>query len=110
MPIHLNEENDGRMLAVHVSGKLEKADYAHFESEFERLHREHGKLRVLFEMTAFHGWDAGAAWEDFKFGVEHFATSTGWRCREEKMAACYGDVRQAFHQSDDPVLRLRRRR
>jgi hypothetical protein len=29
-------------------------------------------LRLLFEMTAFHGWDAGAAWEDFKFGVEHF--------------------------------------
>jgi hypothetical protein len=73
MPIHLNEENGGRMLAVHVSGKLEKADYEHLVPEFERLLREHGKLRLLFEMTAFHGWDAGAAWEDFKFGVEHFA-------------------------------------
>jgi hypothetical protein len=73
MPIHLNEENGGRTLAVHVSGKLEKADYEHLVPEFERLLREHGKLRLLFEMTAFHGWDAGAAWEDFKFGVEHFA-------------------------------------
>lgn len=24
-------------------------------------------------MTGFHGWEVSAAWEDFKFGVEHFA-------------------------------------
>jgi hypothetical protein len=41
--------------------------------EFERLVRQYGKLRVRFDMTGFHGWDAGAAWEDFKFGVTHFA-------------------------------------
>ena len=35
--------------------------------------REHGKLRLLFDMTGFHGWEVSAAWEDFKFGVEHFA-------------------------------------
>ena len=73
MPIQLNEENGGKLLAVHVSGSLEKADYEHFVPEFERLLRQHGKLRLLFDMTAFHGWNAGGAWEDFKFGVEHFA-------------------------------------
>ena len=31
-------------LVVHVSGKLAKADYAHFVPEFERLVRAHGKL------------------------------------------------------------------
>jgi hypothetical protein len=30
-------------------------------------------LRVLFHMTGFHGWDAGALWEDIKFDVKHFA-------------------------------------
>ena len=30
MPIQLNEENGGKMLVVHVSGKLAKADYEHF--------------------------------------------------------------------------------
>ena len=30
MPIQLNEENGGKVLAVHVSGKLVKADYEHF--------------------------------------------------------------------------------
>ena len=73
MPIQLNEENGGKILVVHVSGKLVKADYEHFVPEFERLVRQHGKLRVLFDMTGFHGWEAGAAWEDFKFGVAHFA-------------------------------------
>jgi hypothetical protein len=57
----------------HVSGKLTKAHYEHFVPEFERLVREHGRLQVLFDMTAFHGWDAGALWEDIKFDYKHFA-------------------------------------
>jgi hypothetical protein len=73
MTIHLNEENNGKLLVIHVSGKLVKADYAQFVPEVERLVRQHGKLRMLFDMTDFHGWEASAAWEDFKFGIEHFA-------------------------------------
>ena len=73
MPIQLNEENDGRLIVVHVSGKLAKADYEHFVPEFERLVGQHGKLRVLFEMTGFHGWEVGALWEDTKFAIKHFA-------------------------------------
>ena len=59
MPIQLSEEDGGKLLNVHVSGKLTGADYEHFVPEFERLVGEHGKLRVLFDMTDFHGWDAG---------------------------------------------------
>jgi hypothetical protein len=73
VPIKLQEENGGKILVAHVSGKLVRADYGQFVPEFERLVRLHGKLRVLFDMTGFHGWEAGAAWEDFKFGVAHFA-------------------------------------
>ena len=40
--------------------------------EFERLVAQHGKLRVLFDMTGFHGWTAGALWEDTKFAIHHF--------------------------------------
>jgi hypothetical protein len=72
MPIQLNEENDGTMLVVHVTGKLVKTDYEQFVSEFERLVQQHGKLRVLFDMTGFHGWEAGALWEDTKFAIKHF--------------------------------------
>jgi hypothetical protein len=73
MPIQLNEEDDGKVLILHISGKLVKADYGHFVNEFEQLIRQHGKLRVLFDMGDFHGWDAGAAWEDIKFDIKHFA-------------------------------------
>ena len=72
MPIQLNEENGGKALVVHVSGKLAKADYEHFVPEFERLVGRHGKLGVLFDMSDFHGWDAGALWEDTKFALQHF--------------------------------------
>ena len=73
MPIQLEEEDGGRILVVHVTEKLVKADYAPLVHEFERLFRQYGKLRLLFDMTGFHGWDAGATWEDLKFGIKHFS-------------------------------------
>lgn len=72
MPIQLKEENGGKTLIVNVSGKLMAADYEHFVPEFDRLTGVHGKLRVLFDMTGFHGWTSGALWEDTKFAVHHF--------------------------------------
>jgi len=73
MPIQLKEEDGGRILVVHVTGKLVKADYAPLGQEFERLFRQYGKLRLLFDMTGLHGWDTGAAWEDLKFDIKHFS-------------------------------------
>ena len=73
MAITLNAENGGKTLIVCVTGKLEKADFECFVPVFERLFRLHGKLRVLFDMTDFHGWEAGALWEDIKFDIDHFA-------------------------------------
>ncbi len=73
MPIQIKEENGGKVLAVHVSGKLVKSDYEHFVPEFERLVREHGKLCVLFDLAGLHGWTAGAMWEDTKFALHHFS-------------------------------------
>ncbi len=73
MPIQFNEEDDGKLVVVHVSGKLTKADYEHFVPEFERLFEQRGKLRMLFDMTGLHGWDAGAMWEDIKFDIKHFS-------------------------------------
>jgi hypothetical protein len=73
MPIQFSEEAGGIILIVHVSGKLVKEDYANFIPVFERLVGLHGKLRVLFEMTGFHGWDVSAAWSDVKLATGHFA-------------------------------------
>ncbi len=46
MSIKLIEENGGKVLIVHVSGKLEKADYELFVPRFELLVRQHGKLSL----------------------------------------------------------------
>src|SRR5664280_1818283 len=72
MAIALTEKKGGRILEVAVSGKLTDADYERFVPEFDRLAKLHGKIRVLFEMSQFHGWDAKAAWDDFKFAVKHY--------------------------------------
>jgi hypothetical protein len=73
MSIQVKQENGGTILVVRVSGTLAKADYELFVPEFERLLREHGKPSVLFDMSGFHGWEAGALWEDLKFDMKHFA-------------------------------------
>lgn len=73
MPVQLTEESGGKVLNICVSGKLDKADYETFVPAFEESVRLHGKVRVLFDMTDFHGWDASAVWADTKFGLKHFS-------------------------------------
>jgi hypothetical protein len=72
MPIKLDQVNGGKLLKVQVSGKLQHDDYQDFVPEFERLIKQHGKIRVLFEMVDFHGWATSALWDDIKFDVTHF--------------------------------------
>ena len=49
------------------------ADYQQFAPQFELLVRQVGKLRVLLNLTDFHGWDIGALWDEIKLDVKHFA-------------------------------------
>jgi hypothetical protein len=71
--IALHEKAGGKVLEVLVSGKLEKEDYETLVPAFERLIETHGKIRVLFCMRDFHGWTAGAMWEDLKLDIRHFS-------------------------------------
>lgn len=68
----LQEKLGGRVVEILVREKLTKEDYETFVPEFDRLVRAHGKVRVLFEMLDFHGWTAGALWEDLKVDLRHF--------------------------------------
>ncbi len=63
---------EGKMMEVCATGKFEKKDYELFVPAAEELIKEHGKIRVLFVMHDFHGWTAGAVWEDLKFDLKHF--------------------------------------
>ena len=53
-------------------GKLVNEDCANFVLAVERLVKRHGKIRILVELHDFHGWTAGALWEDIKFDRKHF--------------------------------------
>jgi hypothetical protein len=73
MATQLTESDSGKTLEIAVSGKLTHGDYQQFVPAFERLVKEHRKIRVLFHMTDFHGWEAVALWDDIKFDLKHFS-------------------------------------
>ncbi len=73
MAVDLFEKVDGKVLEVHLTGKLDKEDYADFVPKVEELFRRHGRISMLVRMRDFHGWDASALWEDIKFDARHFA-------------------------------------
>jgi hypothetical protein len=62
----------GKLLHVKVTGKLTKEAYEAFAPVVDEQIQEHGKVRILFEMHDFHGWTAGALWEDMKFDFKHW--------------------------------------
>ncbi|MHC4994982.1 MAG: SpoIIAA family protein [Planctomycetota bacterium] len=72
MSLETIESADGRVVEIHVSDRLTGAMYDEFVPLVDRAIERHGKARLLFHMDDFHGWDAGAMWQDTKFGVTHF--------------------------------------
>jgi len=73
MTLTFNETNEASVIYVTVSGKLTKEDYEQFVPRFEKDIQENGKVRILFHMQDFHGWQASALWEDIKFDMKHFS-------------------------------------
>ena len=71
MPIRINEASGEQFLVVHVWGKLVKADYERFLPQFAKLSQRPGKLRLLFDMIGFQGWDPSALWDEIKFDLRH---------------------------------------
>ena len=71
MPIEINETSGEQFLVVHVWGKLVRADYERFLPQFAKLSQRPGKLRLLFDMIGFEGWDAGALYDELKFDLKH---------------------------------------
>jgi universal stress protein A len=65
-------ESRDNLLVARASGKLTHEDYEQFRGRLDRLLREHGKVRVLLELTDFHGWEARAAWDDLMLGLRHY--------------------------------------
>jgi hypothetical protein len=69
----MHEEDRGNLLVVQVSDKLTNSDFEKLAPEFQRLVQQRGKVRVLYELNDFHGWDAKALWDEIKFDFKNFA-------------------------------------
>jgi len=70
--IRLEEEPVGKIVTLTFIGKLEKEDYELFVPQLEGVMQTGVKIRLLVELRDFHGWTAGAAWEEGKFALKHF--------------------------------------
>lgn len=73
MSVLLSETMEGKVIEVQVSGRLTKDAYHEFVPATEAAIKKYGKVRILFVMHNFEGWDAGALWEDLKFDFKHFS-------------------------------------
>ncbi len=73
MAVEIHETAHDNYIEVTLSGKLTKEDYQHFVPVVEAAIEKHGKIRFLVALRDFHGWSAGALWEDMKFDWKHFS-------------------------------------
>lgn len=65
-------ETNPAMLAIRVSGKLTKADYAQLNPWLDEQLARHPRPALLVDMHDFHGWDGpGAMLEDARLGIAH---------------------------------------
>jgi hypothetical protein len=70
MPIQIEKETND-IVQIRATGTLTKEDFSHFKPQFEQILHERGKLRVLFDMTGFEGWEPKGFWEETKFDIKH---------------------------------------
>lgn len=68
----IEEDLDRGIMVVAVTGKLDVEDYDVLGEEFDHMLERHGRVRLLIELKDFHGWTAGAAWEDARLGFRHY--------------------------------------
>jgi hypothetical protein len=105
MSVELKELDNGRLLEVHLTGKLVKKDYETFLPAVERLVKQHGRLLMLVELHDFHGWTGSALWEDIKFDAKHFNDIERLAITGENKWEKGGGILPAIHEGESPLLR-----
>jgi len=71
--IEIQETSTNNVVNLKLTGRLTSEDYERFVPEIDELIEKHGKIRIVAELVDFHGWNAGALWEDTKFALKHFS-------------------------------------
>ncbi len=73
MDINIEPINGVLNVTLKATGKLTHEDYMTLipmmESSIKSI--PNAKVNMLLDATEFEGWEAKAAWDDFKFGMEY---------------------------------------
>ncbi len=73
LSIGIERINSHFFLTLRVTGKLTHEDYGTItpviESALESV--KEAKIRVFLDASELEGWEARAAWDDFKLGMKH---------------------------------------
>jgi hypothetical protein len=71
--IEVLPESQGKVFGIKGSGKITTRDYEEvLIPRLEAVLQEQGKMRLLYLLAEdFEGWEAGAMWDDTKFGLKH---------------------------------------
>lgn len=67
----LMNQSSERVIGIKVSEKLTEKDYKTLVPLIEEAIRKQGKIRLLWDMDDFEGWNVDALWQDLKFDTEH---------------------------------------
>lgn len=63
---------DGNTIAVRPEGRLHPGDFDRIAERIDNLIKQKGKIRLIIDGRAFHGWsDVKAAEEHFRFIRDH---------------------------------------
>ena len=73
LSIGLERANNQIFVSITACGKLTHDDYQHLTPVLDSALQGVAQpdVKLLFDATAFEGWEARAAWDDFKIGLKH---------------------------------------
>jgi len=73
LSIGIERTGDKLFLLLKAKGTLTHRDYETITPMIDSALAEvkHPKVKVLFDAAEFEGWEARAAWDDFKIGLKH---------------------------------------
>jgi len=67
--LHVEGEDDARVIRAVVTGQLEEADFRELGPRIDELLEQHASLRLLVQLSDFAGWSVGGAWQEAKLGI-----------------------------------------
>ena len=71
--LQLLEESKGDLVALRISGNVDKNDYNVMLPVLEEKIKQHGKIRVYAEVQDVEAYSLRALYEDIKFDIKHAA-------------------------------------